>query len=460
MIPNKTARRLIKDITKDISSVCLSDKDESGETETAFVICPYQRKAPEYADKNLSVYENMQEACSLAQALSLQVIHADSVSVEKISPSHYLGKGHISAIAEKAQELSPSVIVMNCNISPVQQRNLEIALKSKVIDRTGLILEIFGRRANTREGKIQVELAQLEYQRSRLVKSWTHLERQRGGTGTVGGPGETQLEIDRRIITDKISRLKKDLENVKRTRNLARKSRERVPFPVVALVGYTNAGKSTLFNLLTQSDVFAHDMPFATLDPAMRKMILPNGQPVILSDTVGFITDLPTNLVAAFRSTLEQVEYADVILHVRDISHPDSKHHKDVVNSILSDLGVNYDSDNRIIEVLNKIDAATPEILNEVNRKVKNNDNILSVSALQNTGINELTERIEQIIFGNRIKVKYEISAKDGKALSWLYRNSVVKNCVAVEADMHVYVEITQSKYESFKDDSGYIDML
>ena len=266
----------------------------------------------------------LEEATGLARAIDLNIVQAGLVGLNEIQPATYLGKGKVDEIAGVAKSLSASVIVMDCPISPVQQRNLEKAWNTKVIDRTGLILEIFGRRARTREGALQVELAHLTYQKSRLVRSWTHLERQRGGFGFLGGPGETQIEVDKRVIEERISRIESELEKVKRTRKLHRDSRKRVPYPIVALVGYTNAGKSTLFNRMTAARVLSADMLFATLDPTLRAVELPRGTRVILSDTVGFISDLPTMLVAAFRATLEEVIEADVILHVRDVSHADS----------------------------------------------------------------------------------------------------------------------------------------
>lgn len=304
----------------------------------------------------------IEEAEGLVHAIHLDVSSTRVAKVTRMSPAQLIGKGAAEEIGKHIEEEQPVVVVVNYRLSPVQQRNLEKLWNVKVIDRTGLILEIFGERAQTKEGRIQVDLALLEYQKSRLVRSWTHLERQRGGGGFMGGPGETQIELDRRIITDRIAQLKRDLEQVRRTRDLGRKSREKVPFPVVALVGYTNAGKSTLFNRMTGASVFAEDLVFATLDPTMRRLELPNGKMVILSDTVGFIADLPTTLVEAFRATLEQVQYADIILHVRDVSSPDHPWQRQDVINVLSELGIDYEHDPRIYEVLNKIDAVESEI--------------------------------------------------------------------------------------------------
>ena len=292
----------------------------------------------------------------MPSAIGLDVVAALRLPLTKIQPAAYIGKGNVAQLAALAAEKDAGLIIMDCALSPVQQRNLERAFAAKVIDRTGLILEIFGQRARTREGTLQVELAHLAYQKSRLVRSWTHLERQRGGFGFLGGPGETQIEADRRLIEERMTRIKQELESVKRTRGLHRKTRRAVPYPIIALVGYTNAGKSTLFNKLTNAGVAAVDMLFATLDPTLRKVTLPHGGQVILSDTVGFISDLPTMLVKAFRATLEEVLEADLILHVRDIAHEDSDAQRDDVEAILRDLGIDAANDHRRMEIWNKSD--------------------------------------------------------------------------------------------------------
>lgn len=302
----------------------------------------------------------MDEALGLAQAIDLDIVESRVVNLSEIRPATYLGKGKVEELAELIKASKISLVVMDCALSPVQQRNLEREFGAKIIDRTGLILEIFGRRARTREGRLQVELAHLSYQRSRLVRSWTHLERQRGGFGFLGGPGETQIETDRRLIFERMERIERDLEQVKRTRAINRKRRSDVPFPVIALVGYTNAGKSTLFNRLTNATVLAEDLLFATLDPTLRLVLLPHRGKVILSDTVGFISDLPTMLVSAFRATLEEVLSADVILHVRDISHPDTQAQSADVEAILHELGIEAE-DERLIEVWNKLDLLEAE---------------------------------------------------------------------------------------------------
>jgi len=367
-----------------------------------------------------------QEACGLAEAINLDILDPLRVNIKRINPGQLFGKGTLENIVATVEEHKPDIVVINHTLSPVQQRNLEKATKAKVIDRTGLILEIFGMRAQTKEGRIQVELAQLDYQKSRLVKAWSHLERQRGGTSFVGGPGESQLEIDKRLIAERISNLKKDLIKIRKTRDLSRQAREKVPFPVVALVGYTNAGKSTLFNRLTGAEVFAEDLLFATLDPTMRRIELPSGRVVILSDTVGFISDLPTHLIEAFRATLDQTQYADVILHVRDSTQTDFDAHKQDVIKIMKDLGIEYDSDDRVFEVINKIDACTPDRRTEVTRDAKFNDQIMPVSAQTGEGVDALLETIDEFLSRHWKELYYDIPNTDGKAIAWLYQHGEV----------------------------------
>jgi len=360
-------------------------------------------------------------------AIHLRVAAVHSFNLAKLSPSTLLGKGMVERMAEEVARLCPTVVIVNAKLSPVQQRNLEKALQCKVIDRTGLILEIFGERAQTKEGRIQVDLAMLEYQKSRLVRSWTHLERQRGGGGFMGGPGETQIELDRRIISDRIAQLKKDLEQVRRTRDLGRQNRQKVPFPIVALVGYTNAGKSTLFNRLTGANVFAEDLPFATLDPTLRRLKLPDGKTVILSDTVGFIADLPTMLIEAFRATLEQVLYADIILHVRDVSSHDHPWQRQDVVDVLTSLGIDYAHDPRVYEVFNKMDAVFPEDLNDLKRSAQfSDDKIFCVSAKSGDGLDLLLKQISNHLSAQDQILTYELPVQDGKALSWLHQEGEV----------------------------------
>ena len=342
------------------------------------------------------------------------------------TPATLIGSGKVEEIGTAAKALGPTVVIVNAQLSPVQQRNLEKAWSTKVLDRTALILEIFGERARTHEGRLQVELAHLSYQRSRLVRSWTHLERQRGGFGFLGGPGETQIETDRRLIGDRITRIKKELEGVKKRRGLQRAARKSVPHPVIALVGYTNAGKSTLFNALTSADVLAKDLLFATLDPTMRGIRLPKGTRAILSDTVGFIADLPTELVAAFRATLEEVLEADVIAHVRDISHPESAAQKVDVLKVLSDLGVEPDGGRAFVEVLNKIDRVEPEVRAGL---MAGNDRLggpVAVSALTGEGLDALRARFESLLTAANIRFRLILPHSDGEGLAWAYRHAQV----------------------------------
>jgi GTPase len=370
----------------------------------------------------------LEEAVGLAAAIELDVVHAEQVRVTRPTPATLLGSGAVERVAQAIEnELKPiELVVVDHALSPVQQRNLERAWKTKVIDRTGLILEIFGARARTREGTLQVELAALSYQRSRLVRSWTHLERQRGGFGFLGGPGESQIEMDRRLIGDRITKLKRELEQVRRTRDLHRAARKRVPYPVVALVGYTNAGKSTLFNRLSGATVRAEDLLFATLDPTMRGISLPSGRRVILSDTVGFISDLPTTLVAAFRATLEEVEQADVILHVRDLAHPDSEAQREDVLSVLSELGIDGETDPRLIEVGNKIDLMSDEDRRHARTRSARHAEPIPVSALTGEGVDRLLQRIEERVESERRVIDFEIDLSDGGALAFLHREGDV----------------------------------
>ncbi|MGB7691652.1 MAG: GTPase HflX [Pseudolabrys sp.] len=370
----------------------------------------------------------LEETAGLARAIDLTIVQAGLVTLSDIRPATYIGKGKVDEIAGMVKSLSASIVVLDCPISPVQQRNLEKAWSAKVIDRTGLILEIFGRRARTREGALQVELAHLTYQKSRLVRSWTHLERQRGGFGFLGGPGETQIEADRRVIEERIARIEAELDKVKRTRKLHRDSRKRVPYPIVALVGYTNAGKSTLFNRLTAATVLSADMLFATLDPTLRAVELPRGVKAILSDTVGFISDLPTMLVAAFRATLEEVIEADVILHVRDVSNGDSEAQLHDVEKVLGELGIAA-ADRRLIEVWNKIDCLDTEararVLNLVERRSADRRPV-AVSALTGEGMSGLLAAIEAHLGESRQTIEVSVDPADGAGLSWLYRHSEV----------------------------------
>jgi GTP-binding protein HflX len=368
----------------------------------------------------------LEEAVGLARAINLEIVHAESFVLARPKPATLLGGGVAARIHDLVEAQDIGVAIVDAALTPVQQRNLERAWNCKVIDRTGLILEIFGARARTKEGQLQVELAALSYQRSRLVRSWTHLERQRGGHGFLGGPGESQLEIDRRIITDRITRLKSELEQVKRTRELHRGARRQVPYPVVALVGYTNAGKSTLFNRLTRSDVMAADMLFATLDPTMRQIRLPSGLKVILSDTVGFISELPTDLVAAFRATLEEVTNADLILHVRDAAHEDSEAQRADVESVLETLGLAPWSEDRLIEVLNKSDLLDEGTRAHLLAQAARAPGMVLCSAATGEGIETLLETIDRNLTRHQAEVDLTLDLTDGAGIAWLYDHGQV----------------------------------
>jgi GTP-binding protein HflX len=385
------------------------------------------------------------EAVGLTAAIGLEVVKQFIVPLGRAVPATLVGSGKVAEIGAVARDAEPEVIIVNAQLSPVQQRNLEKAWATKVLDRTALILEIFGERARTREGRLQVELAHLTWQRSRLVRTWTHLERQRGGFGFLGGPGETQIETDRRLIGERLSKIRQELDAVKRTRRLHRKARQRVPFPVVALVGYTNAGKSTLFNRLTASEVIAKDLLFATLDPTMRAIRLPRGTRAILSDTVGFIADLPIELVAAFRATLEEVLEADLIAHVRDIAHGESEAQKADVLIVLEELGIELGQERPFVEILNKIDLMDADTRASLSRNSGKSGGSIAISAVTGEGIDTLLSRIETALTGANIAFRLRLPPDDGEGLAWVYRHGRVlkrhdgarKIDLTVSADPH-----------------------
>lgn len=416
-------------------------------SEKTFVLHPVLKNAD---GTGRSVQAGLEEIKNLTAAIDLTVVAAETVLLNKTNASLYIGKGAAERAGETIRENEITLAVVNCALSPIQQRNLEKLWNCKVIDRTALILEIFGERARTKEGVLQVELAHLSYQRSRLVRGWTHLERQRGGRGFLGGPGETQIELDRRVITDNIAKLKKELEEVKRTRLLHREARRRVPYPIVALVGYTNAGKSTLFNRMTNAGVLAKDMLFATLDPTMRVLKLPSGRRVILSDTVGFISDLPTELVAAFRATLEEVLEASLILHVRDISHPDTAAQKADVENVLKTLGVGAQVDRGLVEVLNKSDLLDEAASAALKASCARNPNQIPVSAATGEGTDALAALIENRLAAGRVEISADIPVSDGAALAYLYRAGEVLERVDNETECRLRVRMDPADVQKF----------
>jgi GTPase len=415
----------------------------------AWVVCPTLVR--EQAGLLRSPSSRRDEAVGLAGAIDLIVVGAESVSLSAVRPATYIGKGKVEAIAARVKAEGIDLAIFDCALSPAQQRNLERAFGCKVIDRTGLILEIFGRRARSAEGALQVELAHLDYQRSRLVRSWTHLERQRGGFGFLGGPGESQIETDRRLIQERIIRIERELEGVKRRRALHRASRDSAPYAVVALVGYTNAGKSTLFNRLTRSEVMAADMLFATLDPTVRLIRLPHGGSAILSDTVGFISNLPTTLISAFRATLEEVRAADVIVHVRDISHADSDAQSSDVDAILADIGVS-DRAHRVIEVWNKLDRLDPHARSAIADGAKTHPAAsLAISAATGEGIDRLLKAIEDRLARGRPLVELTLDACDGRGLHWLYEHAEIMSRRDEETGLHLTVRVAADQVERVK---------
>jgi len=414
----------------------------SSTTARARIVHPYDASGRGAGDTR-HLEARLEEAVRLAEAIDLEIVAAEAVALRAMNPATLLGRGKVAEIARELAADPVDLVIVDHALTPVQQRNLERAWKTKVIDRTGLILEIFGRRARTREGELQVELAALTYQRSRLVRSWTHLERQRGGLGFVGGPGESQIELDRRRIDERIVRIRRELEQVKRTRGLHRDARRRVPYPVIALVGYTNAGKSTLFNRLTGAEVEVADKLFATLDPTMRAVRLPSGRQVILSDTVGFITDLPTSLIAAFRATLEEVMEADLLLHVRDVSDPDSDAQAAQVLQVLDELGIDEAArGERLLEVWNKIDRLSGEEREICRNAAARAPRPVPVSARTGEGLPELLARVDAMIASREEILDLDLEPEEGALLAWLHAHAHVLAREDGERGIHLRVAI------------------
>jgi GTP-binding protein HflX len=433
--------------------------DRVDEPASALVVVPDLRQRAPRDEASLAAQRDLEarveEAFGLAQAIELNIRATIPVPVNQPRPATLFGTGKVEEIAEMVKADEIDLVIVDHALTPIQQRNLEKAWKAKVIDRTGLILEIFGERARTREGRLQVELAHLKYQKSRLVRSWTHLERQRGGFGFLGGPGETQIEADRRQLQEKITRIEADLEQVKRTRDLHRRQRRKVPHPVVALVGYTNAGKSTLFNRLTEADVFAKDLLFATLDPTLRRIKLPHGTDAILSDTVGFISNLPTHLVAAFRATLEEVIEASIILHVRDISHKDTEAQAADVAEVLKQLGLDPEDRDRIIEVWNKIDLVEEPrrdmLLAQAASDSPGGQERHVVSAVTGEGLPELLAAIEARLLGSRPVHELTLDPTEGAGLAWLYAHGeVLERREDEDGRLHLAVRVADKSLTTF----------